>query len=60
MNPNAQIVASNWPALWRAGLLSVAMPASDYDKRSHSREAILRDLARRAKAYAAKKKGRKK
>lgn len=60
MNRNLTIVAAHWPAMVKAGLITVAMPAADWDKRTHSREAQIKDLARRKKAYAKKKKLKKK
>lgn len=54
-NPNAAVVARAWPESWRAGLLSVAKPASSYDLRNYSMEDRRKDLERRAKRYREKK-----
>ncbi len=55
-NPNAEIVRQAWPSLWAAGMLAVRRPASSYELRDFDLAARQKDLARRAKSYAAKKK----
>lgn len=59
-NPASHHVAACWPNLWRAGLISVVgRPATSYDLRTTNMEARMKDLKRRAIAYAKKKKARK-
>jgi hypothetical protein len=55
-NPNAEIVRLAWPMLWAAGMLAVRRPASSYEMREFDMAARRKDLARRAKRYAQKKK----
>ncbi len=55
-NPNAEIVRQAWPSLWAAGMLAVRRPDTTYELRDFDLEARRKDLARRAKSYAEKKK----